>query len=153
MHMKSKGALHPDNKRGGILMKKSVFRFFAFAVFAMLCTMLLPQAAEAKPHILYHVEHVYLNDPGEATIVGYFQNDGDRKAYVKWTEFDLTLTADNGQQMWADTGIRHDLDLEVPAGESVEYTFFIQNPDIPEYHGRFRWRTRNCRTHWDVNAG
>ena len=134
-------------------MKFSVSRLLAFFAFAVLCAAVFPLSASAKPHILFHVEHVYLNDPGEATVVGYFENDGDRTAYVKWTELDLTITADNGQQMWADTGIHHELDLEVPAGDFVDYTFYIQNPDIPEYHGRYHWRTSNCRTHWNVNAG
>ena len=134
-------------------MKKSVFRFFAFAVFAVLCTMLLPQAAEARPHIKFTIEHVYLNDPGEATVVGYIENTGDEGAYVKWTDIDLTLIADNGQQMWSDAGIRHEVDdIYVYPGESVDYTVYIQNPDIPEYHQRFRWRF-HTNTHWEKAAG
>lgn len=68
-------------------------------------------------------------------------------------ELDLTLIADNGQQIWADSGIRHyvdDIYLE-PAGY-VDYTFFIQNPDIPEYHKRLRRRSQS-RTHWERSVG
>ena len=54
----------------------------------------------ARRVIKFTIEHVYLHDAGEAEIVGYFENDGDEGAYVKWTDLDLTLIADNGQEMW-----------------------------------------------------
>ena len=72
---------------------------------------------------------------------------------LKWTDIDLTLIADNGQQMWADKGIRHYVnDVYVPANQYVAYTCYIQNPDIPEYHGKYRHRWHS-NTHWEKAAG
>ena len=134
-------------------MKSSVSKMFAFFVFSLLCAAAFPQAALARPVIKFHVQHVYLETPGEATLVGYIENSGDEGAHVKWTDIDLTLIADNGQQMWSDTGIRHEIDdYYIAPGESMEYTVYIQNPDIPEYHQKFRWRF-NSSTHWEKAAG
>jgi|GEM_PF-644115 len=110
-----------------------------------------PSSAEAKPNIRYHVEHVYLNSPGVATIEGYFANDGDIDGYAKLVELDLALTADNGQQMWAYSGIRHDVNIEVPANKYVNYTYYVQHKNIPEYHKRFKWKA-NTNTHWSTSA-
>ncbi len=135
-------------------MKRFLSRFLAFFAVAVLFAAFNPQNAGAAAHILWHTEHVYLNTPGEATVEGYFVNDGDGAGTVSWIEFDLILTADNGQQMWSDTGISHYPDgIEVLPGDYVAYTFYIQNPDIPEYHGHYRWRTTNNRTHWQNAVG
>lgn len=91
-------------------MKSLASKFFAFFVFALLCAAAFPTAALAKPTIKFQVEHVYLYEAGEAEIVGYFENTGDQGAFVKWMDLDLTLIADNGQQMWSDAGIRHYVD-------------------------------------------
>lgn len=134
-------------------MKSTASKFFAFFVFALLCAAVFPTAALAKPAIKFTIENVYLNTPGEATLEGYLVNEGDRAAYVKWTTIDLTLTADNGQEMWSDSGIRHEVeDVYVAPGDWVEYTVYIQHPDIPEYHKHFRWRSYT-NTHWEVAAG
>lgn len=134
-------------------MKSFASKFFAFFVFALLCAAAFPTAALAKPTIKFNIEHVYLHEAGEAEIVGYFENSGDQGAYVKWTELELTLLADNGQQMWSDSGIRHYVDdIYVSPGEYIAYTFYVQNPDIPEYHGEYRYRYRS-RTHWEKAAG
>ncbi len=134
-------------------MKSFASKLFAFFVFALLCAAAFPTAALARPVIKFSVEHVHLHEAGEAEIVGYFENSGDQGAYVKWTELDLTLTADNGQEMWSDAGIRHYVDdFYVPAGEYIAYTYYVQNPDIPEYHGKYRWRT-HTNTHWEKAAG
>lgn len=135
-------------------MKSFASKFFAFFVFAVLCAAVFPTSALAKPLIKMRIEHVYLHEAGEAEIVGYFVNEGDQGAFVKWTELDLTITADNGQQMWSDSGIRHYLDEDIYVGpdEYVAYTFYVQNPDIPEYHGHFRWQT-HTNTHWEKAAG
>lgn len=106
----------------------------------------------SSQHIRYSVDHVYLNTPGEATIEGHFTNDGDMTGYVKWVDLDLTLTADNGQQMWAYSGIRHDVNIEVPANKYVNYTIYVQHKNIPEYHKRFKWKA-NTNTHWSTSAG
>ena len=134
---------------------KAASKLFAFIILAVFCSVISPQTAAAKPHILFHTEHVYLHHAGEVEVVGYFDNDGDEPAYAQWLEFDLALIADNGQQMWADSGIRHypDDTVYVPEGSYVAYTFYIQNPDIPEYHGHYRWKTTNNRTHWSKAAG
>lgn len=135
-------------------MKGFLSKVLAFFAIAVLLTAFNPQNAGAAAHILWHTEHIYLDSPGEATVVGYFENDGDGAGTVSWMEFDLTFTADNGQQMWADTGIRHYPDgIEVWPGNYVEYTFYINNPNIPEYHGKYRWRTTNNRTHWQNAVG
>lgn len=134
-------------------MKSFASRFFAFFIFALLCAAIFPTAALAKPTIKFYVEHVYLHQEGEAEIVGYFENEGDQGAYVKWTELDLTLLADNGQQMWADSGILHEVDdIYVGPGDYIAYTFYVQNPDIPEYHGKYRYRYQTS-THWEKAAG
>lgn len=134
-------------------MKPFVSRFFACLVFALLCTAAFPTAALAKPVIKFFVEHVYLHEAGEAEIVGYFENSGDQGAYAKWTDLDLTLIADNGQQMWSDAGIRHYVDdIYVDPQDYIAYTFYVQNPDIPEYHGKYRWRYHTS-THWEKAAG
>ena len=135
-------------------MKSFASKFFAFFVFALLCTAAFPTAALAKPHIKFQIEHVYLHEAGEAEIVGYFVNNGDQGAYAKWTELSLTLIADNGQPMWSDAGILHYLDEDIYVGpdEYIAYTFYVQNPDIPEYHGAYRWRYHTS-THWEKAAG
>ncbi|WP_295916804.1 hypothetical protein [Anaerovibrio lipolyticus] len=134
-------------------MKKRLFMgLLAFFTLTVLCFTTFSSSAEAKAQIRYRVDHVYLNTPGEATIEGHFTNDGDTTGYVKWFDIDLTLTADNGQQMWADSGIRHYVEMAVPAHDVVGYTFYIQNPYIPEYHHNFRWRY-NTNTHWEGRAG
>ena len=135
-------------------MKSFASKFFAFFVFALLCTAAFPTAALAKPHIKFQIEHVYLHEAGEAESVGYFVNNGDQGAYAKWTELSLTLIADNGQQMWSDAGILHYLDEDIYVGpdEYIAYTFYVQNPDIPEYHGKYRWRYHTS-THWEKAAG
>ena len=134
-------------------MKSFVSKFFAFLAFALLCTAAFPTAALAKPTIKFNIEHVFLHEAGEAEIVGYFENSGDQGAYVKWTELDLTLIADNGQQMWSDAGILHEVDdIYVPPQEYIAYTYSVQNPDIPEYHGKYRYRY-HTRTHWEKAAG
>ena len=134
-------------------MRLLALRFLTLLALAMVWVAAFPQGAEAKPHIKFSIEHVYLHGPGEAEIVGYFENSGDQGAYVKWTEIDLTLIAENGQEMWSDTGIRHYVnDIYVPVGEYIAYTCYAQNPDIPEYHGKFRWRT-HTNTHWEKAAG
>ncbi|MBP3231454.1 MAG: hypothetical protein J6M33_04090 [Anaerovibrio sp.] len=133
-------------------MKKMLLGLFTVLAVSMLCMITFSQSVEAKPQIRYHVEKIQLDSPGEATIVGHFSNDGDETGYVKWMDLDLTLIADNGQQMWADTGIRHYVEKMVPAYEMVHYTFYIQNGDIPEYQKKFRWKCHS-NTHWEKNAG
>ena len=91
-------------------MKSFASRFFAFFVFALLCTTVFPTSALARPVIKFQLKHVYLHEAGEAEVVVYFENSGDQGAYVKWTDIDLTLLSDNGQQMWSDAGIRHYVD-------------------------------------------
>ncbi|MBQ4404690.1 MAG: hypothetical protein IJT47_05310 [Selenomonadaceae bacterium] len=128
-------------------------RFFSLLAVAVLCTVAFSATASARPEIHYKIDNVYLPTPGEATIEGHFENNGDTDAYAKWVEFDLILTADNGQQMWADYGIKHNFDIYIPAYSSIEYTFYIQHPDIPEYHNSFNWQYKRMRTHWDTSAG
>ena len=128
-------------------------RFFSFLALAAFCSMIFSATAAARPNIAYHVDNVSFVQ-GEATISGYFENTGDTDAYAKWFKFDLILTADNGQQMWAGYGIFHELDdIYVPANSAIEYTFYVQDPDIPEYYGDFYWQVENERTHWDTSAG
>lgn len=134
-------------------MRSYVSKLFAFLVLALLCTAVLPSAAQAKPSIKFSIEHVYMHHAGEVEIVGYFENTGDQGAYAKWVDLNLTLIADNGQQMWSDTGIRHYVDdIYVPANQYVAYTYYVQNPDIPEYHGKYRHRW-HTNTHWEKAAG
>ena len=130
-----------------------LFKFLSVLVFAVMCSMYFSETTSANPYIIYHIERIRLNNQGEVRIDGYFENTGDTDAYVKWLEFDLILTADNGQEMWSDYGIFHEMDLFIPAYGFEEYTFYIQNPDIPEYRGRFNWQFQNCRINWDLNAG
>ena len=134
-------------------MKKRLFMgLLAFFALSLLCLTTFSSSAEAKPHIVYHVEHVYLYSPGEATIEGYFVNEGDTDGYAKWVDLDLTLIADNGQEMWSDSGIRHYLDIRVPAYEYVDYTYYVQNSDLPEYYGKVGFRS-HTNTHWSTGAG
>ena len=134
-------------------MRTCAAKLLAFLVLAVLCTAILPSAAQARPVIKFTIEHVYIHQAGEVEVVGYFENSGDQGAYVRWTDIDLKLIADNGQLMWADTGIRHYVnDIYVPANEYVAYTCYIQNPDIPEYHGKYRHRWHTS-THWEKAAG
>ena len=134
-------------------MRSYVSKLFACLVFTLLYTAILPSAAQARPVIKFTIEHVYIHQAGEVEVVGYFENHGDQGAYVKWTDIDLKLIADNGQLMWADAGIRHYVDdVYVPANEYVAYTCYIQHPDIPEYHGKYRHRW-HTNTHWEKAAG
>ena len=134
-------------------MKSLTLRLLAVLVLTLVWAAALPQEAAAKPTIKFSIEHVYLHQAGEVEIVGYFENSGDQGAYVKWTDLDLTLIADNGQEMWSDSGIRTYVgDIYVPAGEYIAYTYYVQNPDIPEYHGKYRYRYHTT-THWEKAAG
>ena len=134
-------------------MKSFAAKFFTLLFLTLVITAVMPKSAQARPTIKFRVEHVYLHEAGEAEIVGYFENVGDQDAYVKWTDIDLKLFADNGQEMWSDYGIRHYVeDVYVPAHEYVAYTCYIQHPDIPEYHGKYRFRSHTV-THWEKSAG
>lgn len=134
-------------------MKSLTLRLLAVLVLTLVWAAALPQEATAKPTIKFSIEHVYLHQAGEVEIVGYFENSGDQGAYVKWTDLDLTLIADNGQEMWSDSGIRNYVgDIYVSPGEYVAYTYYVQNPDIPEYHGKYRYRYHTT-THWEKAAG
>ena len=134
-------------------MRSYAAKLFVFLVLAVLCTAVWPSTAQARPVIKFTIEYVYIHQAGEVEVVGYFENSGDQGAYVKWTDIDLKLIADNGQLMWADTGIRHYVnDIYVPANEYVAYTCYIQNPDIPEYHGKYRHRW-HTKTHCEKAAG
>lgn len=134
-------------------MKSFMSKLFAFSLFAVLCAVVFPQTAAARPIIRFNIESVNLLEAGEAEIVGHFYNEGDQAATVQWLELELTLIADNGQQMWADAGIRHDTDgIEILPGGTVDYVFYIQNPDIPEYHGGYRWRYY-VKNHWELGVG
>lgn len=134
-------------------MKSFAAKFFTLLFLTLVITAVMPTSAQARPTIKFSVEHVYLHEAGEAEIVGYFENVGDQAAYVKWTDIDIAVKADNGQEIWSDYGIRHYVDdVYVPADGYVAYTCYIQNRDIPEYHGKIssRWHTS---THWEKNAG
>ncbi|ORT99324.1 hypothetical protein D081_2053 [Anaerovibrio sp. JC8] len=133
-------------------MRKFLFAGMLAVFVSLLCLTSFSSSAEAKAHIRYHLDHVHLNSAGEAYIEGHFTNDGDTTGYVKWFDTDLSIVADNGQLMWADEGIRHYLDEEVPAYEIVHYDFIIYNEDIPEYHGRYTWKS-HTNTHWEGGAG
>lgn len=127
-------------------------KFFVLIAFAMFCTTIFSANADAAPSIKYRVTHVRLIDQGELEVQGYFENKGDRDAYAKCITLDLTLIADNGQEMWSDSGIEHYIDVYVPADGALEYTFYVQNEEIPEYHGKFRYRW-HTHTNWDTSAG
>lgn len=134
-------------------MKSFAAKFFTLFFFALLVMAATPPSAHAKPVIKFTIEHVYLHEAGEAEIVGYFENVGDQAAYVKWTDIDLALFSDNGQEIWSDYGIRHYVDdVYVPAQGYVAYTCYIQNQDLPEYHGKHRSRWHTV-THWGKSAG
>ena len=132
---------------------KTASKFFLFFALTALCTVIFPLAAAAKPIIRFHIQHVYLYQ-GRAEVVGFFENTGDEMAYAKRYEFDLILTADNGRQLWANYGTQHYVNsIKVPAGRRISYTFNVRNPHIPEYHGKYRWRTENVHTYWSKAAG
>ena len=141
-----------NKKEGGVFMKTKS-RFILLFVLTVLCSVLFPLAAAAKPHIAFRTQHVYLHR-GEAEIVGFFENTGDEMAYAKRFEFDLVLIADNGQQIFADYGIRHYVNsVRVPAGRRITYTFYVRNPRLPDYRGKYSWRIRNPFTTWSKAAG
>lgn len=134
-------------------MKSFLSKLFALLFFALLTAAVLPPSAQARPVLSFNIEHVYMREAGELELVGFFTNTGDQAAYVKWTDIDIAVKADNGQEIWSDYGIRHYVDdVYVPADGYVAYTCYIQNRDIPEYHGKIssRWHTS---THWEKNAG
>jgi len=131
-----------------------LLKLLPIIAFAVLCSMLFSAStADARPNIKFHADSVTF-EQGEATVSGYFENTGDTDGYAKWIQFDLILTADNGQEMWSDYGIFHELDdIYIPAYGAIEYTFYVQSEGIPEYHGKYRWQFKNSRTHWDTSAG
>lgn len=134
-------------------MRELLQKLATFFVVVGAFTIFFPQSALASPNIKFQVTDVSFEE-GVATINGYFENTGDRDGYAKWITLDLELIADNGQMMWADYGILHDdIDVYVAADNSIEYTFYVWNSDIPDYHGRYHWRAPNCRTHWETAAG
>lgn len=134
-------------------MRLFVSRFLSFVALAALCTVIFSATAQANPYITFQAQTVHLNKQGEATIEGYFENTGDTDAYVKWVEFDLKLTAKNGQQLWEDFGVRHYTDVFVRAGETVYYDFSIEDYQLPRYRDKFKWDFTNVRTYWSTAAG
>ena len=141
-----------ETREGGEFMK-TTSRFFLLFVLTALCTIIFPLAAAAKPLIRFHTQHVYLHQ-GNAELVGFFENTGDEMAYVKRYEFDLIITADNGKQLWTTYGTQHYVNsVRVPAGRRISYTINVRNSHIPEYHGKYRWRTENTHTYWSKTAG
>ena len=46
-------------------MRSDASKLFAFLVFALLCTAVLPSVAQAKPVIKFSIEHVYMRHAGE----------------------------------------------------------------------------------------
>ncbi len=129
-------------------------RILAFFVLAVLCSAAFPQLADARPVIHHKFTHVYLNEPGALTITSYFENTGDRGAYIEWTEFDLLIMDSDRNLLWEGVGLRHYPDeLWVSAGDLREYTITIHDSDIPEYHGRFTWKKQNARVHWKRGQG
>ncbi|WP_407399981.1 hypothetical protein [Anaerovibrio sp.] len=134
-------------------MKKRLFvGLLAFFALSLLCVMSFSPSAEAKAKIRYHVDHVRLYSPGQATIEGHFTNDGDSTGYVKWVDLDLTITATNKQQMWAGVGIRHYVEQKVPAYGIVHYNYILKNAGIPEYHKKYNWKS-HTNTQWSNKAG
>ena len=134
-------------------MRQLASRFLSLLAFAVLCSAFFSApSAEAKPNISYHVTNVVLETPGEATIEGYFTNEGTTSAYVKCLAFDLVLTGNDGQQLWADYGVEHYIDVFVPAHKSVDYTFYIRSSGLPLYDGNFTWDFKH-RIQWDTAAG
>lgn len=134
-------------------MKRFLSALVALLMMTVMWAAFIPQEASAKPHILFHVKQVRLVSPGKAAIVGYFANDGDTTGYAKWTELGLILKTDNGRILWQDYGIRHYMDVKVPAHRTVNYTFYVRNSDIPKYNKHFTWRIVKPRTHWSKTAG
>ncbi|MCR5175723.1 MAG: hypothetical protein K6C05_02615 [Anaerovibrio sp.] len=135
-------------------MKSIGIRFLGIIAFALMCMAVFPQFAQAKPHITFHADHVYLNDVGRATVTGYFRNSGDKAAYVEWTEFDLEITDKQGNIIWNGVAIRHyPKNIRVPSKTSIPYTFYIKSKKLPRYKKPYSWRTSNERTHWNINAG
>ena len=57
-------------------MRSYVSRLFACLVLTLLCTAILPSAAQARPVIKFQIEHVYMRHAGEVEVVGYFRNSG-----------------------------------------------------------------------------
>ncbi|MBQ7514796.1 MAG: hypothetical protein IJS96_00820 [Schwartzia sp.] len=135
-------------------MKFFVRRILVFFAFAVLCAAVFPQMADAKPHIRHRFTHVYLNEPGALTITSYFENTGDRGAYIEWTEFDLLIMDSDRNRLWEGTDLRHYPDeLWVGAGDVREYTITLHDDGIPEYHGRYTWKKQNARVHWKLAQG
>ena len=64
-------------------MRSYVSKLFACLVLTLLCTAILPSAAQARPVIKFQIEHVYIHHAGEVEIVGYFENSGNQGAYPK----------------------------------------------------------------------
>lgn len=111
-------------------MKPLLSRFMALLAFAVLCSAFFSAPTAAKPNIACHVTNVILETPGEATIEGYFTNDGTTSAY----------------------GIEHYIDIFVPVHKSVDYTFYLRNTELPLYDGNFTWNFRHS-IQWDTAAG
>ncbi len=134
-------------------MKSIASKLFTLFVFALLCTAAFPPSAMARQVIKYRTQHVYLDNAGEARIVGGFENTGDQGGYVKHMEMDLQLVAGNGQEMWSGQGLYIEgQDIYVPAGEYVEHDFYIYDEGLPEYHQEYRWKVHFV-THSDRFAG
>ena len=129
-------------------MKRMVSRFWLFFAAMAICIAVMPQWAEAKPHIDFRFNNVYLNSPGEITIEGYYENIGDQQANPEWSKFDLAVYDEDGNLLWADTDIYYYPEpMALGPGDMQSFTFYIHNDNIPEYHGKYRWKKTNASTH------
>ncbi len=125
--------------------------FMAFVAVFVLGSVFCLQGAEARPHIIFHVEHVKLTAPGRAAVSGYFENTGDRTAYAKDIQYDLTVSNPNGGIIYQNPSIHQHTNVKVAPNQKVHHTFQIRDSQIPRYKHRYHWHIGNVRTHWHTN--
>ncbi|SFT78709.1 hypothetical protein SAMN02910356_02119 [Selenomonas sp. GACV-9] len=123
----------------------------AFLAIFVLGSMFCLQGAEARPHITFHVEHVKLMAPGRAAVIGYFDNTGDRTAYAKSIQYDLTVTRPSGGVIYQNSSLHNNTNVKVAPHQKVRHTFQIRDSHIPKYTQRYHWHIGNVRTHWHTN--
>ena len=134
-------------------MRSYVSRLFAFLVLALLCTAVLPSAAQAKPSIKFSIEHVYMHHAGEVEIVGYFENTGDQTGYIKSFQHDLIINnQDDSQLIWRGHNIHYTTNIKVAPQQKVKHVFHVKNKHIPRYTQRYHWQVKNVHFHWNTSA-
>ncbi len=132
------------------LFKSTIMTLLAICMFTSTFSL---SVTAAQPQIIYHTQQVYLKTPGQATIVGYFENTGDQTGYIKSFQHDLIINnQDDSQLIWRGHNIHYTTNIKVAPQQKVKHVFHVKNKHIPRYTQRYHWQVKNVHFHWNTSA-